>query len=59
MVLHVDGAELAHALALPVQVVLPLLVGVGQHRVGGGHLGQQTGGRWTGECGLWTVGGGQ
>ena len=37
-ILHVDGAQLGHAALLAVEVVLPLLVGVRQHRVGRAEL---------------------
>ena len=37
-ILDIDGAQLSHAALLAVQVVLPLLVGIRQHRVGRAEL---------------------
>ena len=37
-ILNIDGAQLSHAALLAVKVVLPLLVGIGQHRVGRAQL---------------------
>ena len=37
-ILNIDAAQLSHAALLAVQVVLPLLVGIRQHRVGRAQL---------------------
>ena len=43
-ILNIDAAQLSHAALLAVQVVLPLLVGIRQHRVGRAQLLELLGG---------------